>query len=241
MCYNGFDFSGELTHEKKMTTVSLAVSSRQLLGRAVRASRRQGLVPANIVSKGQKSRAIEAPERNLMKVLDQVGYTQPVEIEIDQKDKLMVLVTNVQFLPTRRTCQHVVFQEVRRGEKVTVNVPVALEGDSPGVTAGWLLIQAIYELEVTAGALSLPEQIVVDASRLTEDNLAIRVKDLDLPDGVITEVDPETPVARLEKSRAAVSKDDESAESAEDDESGEGDEAGDSDDSEAASNQDEEA
>ena len=224
-----------------MTTVSLAVSSRQRLGRAVKASRRDGLVPANIIAKGQDSRAIEAPERNLMRVLDQVGYTQPVEIEIDQKDKLMVLVTNVQFLPTKRVCQHVVFQEVRRGEKVTVNAPVALEGDSPGVAADWLLIQAIYELEVTAGALSLPEQITVDVSQLTEDNPAIRVKDLNLPDGVETEVDPETPVARLEKSRAAVSKDGEPIENGvgegSDKESGEADDS--DDDSKAADDQDE--
>ena len=205
-----------------MSSVSLAVQSRQNLGKSVKASRRQGLVPANIVSKGQPSRAIEAPERSLMKVLNQVGYTQPVEIEVDQKDKLMVLVTDVQFLPTKRVCQHVVFQEVHRGEKVTVNVPVTLEGDSPGVTAGWLLIQAIYELEVTAGALSLPEQIVVDAGRLTEDEMVIRVKDLDLPEGVETDVDPETPVARLEKSRAAVSKDDEDAEAEAEGEAAEG-------------------
>lgn len=199
-------------------------------------------MPANIVSKGQDSRAVEAPERNLMKVLDQVGYTQPVEIEIDHKDKLMVLVTNVQFLPTKRVCQHVVFQEVRRGEKVTVNVPVTLEGDSPGATGDWLLIQAVYELEVTAGALSLPEQIAVDVSQLTEDNPAIRVKDLDLPDGVETEVDPETPVARLEKSRAAVSKDDEPDEDeAGEDSDEEGGEADDSDDSKSGDDQDKEA
>lgn len=214
-----------------MTTVLLAVQSRQRLGRFVRASRRLGLVPANIVAKGQPSRAVEVVEGNLMKVLHQVGYTQPVEIEIDQKDKLMVLVTDIQFLPTRRICQHVVFQEVHRGEKMTVNVPVALEGDSPGVAGDWLMIQAIYELEVTAGALSLPEQIVVDASQLTMDNQVIRVKDLDLPDGAETVVDPETPVARLEKSRAAVSKDDEAAEDEDGEDSGEGDESSDQSDS----------
>ncbi len=214
-----------------MTTVLLAVQSRQRLGRFVRASRRLGLVPANIVAKGQPSRAVEVVEGNLMKVLHQVGYTQPVEIEIDQKDRLMVLVTDIQFLPTRRTCQHVVFQEVHRGEKMTVNVPVALEGDSPGVAGDWLMIQAIYELEVTAGALSLPEQIVVDASQLTMDNQVIRVKDLDLPDGAETVVDPETPVARLEKSRAAVSKDDEAAGDEDGEDSGEGDESSDQSDS----------
>ena len=220
-----------------MSSISLAVQSRQRLGRFVRASRREGLVPANIVSKGQPSRAVEAIEGNLMKVLHQVGYTQPIEIEIDQKDKLMVLVTDVQFLPTRRTCQHVVFQEVHRGEKMTVNVPITLEGDSGPPISGWLMIQAIYELEVTAGALSLPEQIVVDVSQLTVDNQAVRVKDLNLPDGVETTVDPETPVARLEKSRAAVSEDEES----EDEEGlGEDDESSDQSDSETADNQGEE-
>lgn len=218
-----------------MSNASLAVQSRQHLGRSVRASRRRGLVPANIVSKGQPSRAIETPERELMKVLHRVGYTQPVEIEIDQKDKLVALVTDVQFLPTKQVCQHVVFQEVRQGEKVTVNVPVVLEGDSQGTAAGWLLIQAVYELEVTAGAMSLPEQIAIDASLLTEDNLVVRLKDIVLPEGVETDVDPETPVARLEKSRAAVSLDDEDAEGEDGEGSDEDGEAGQSGDSDAES------
>lgn len=210
-----------------MAVASLSVQTRQRLGKAFRAGRRDGLVAANIVSKGQPSRAIEVAEKQLTRVLQQVGYTQPVELEVDQKDRLTALVTDVQFKPTRRICQHVVFQEVHRGEKMTVNVPVVLEGESPGVLSGWLLLQTTYSLEVTAGALSLPEQISVDVSQLTVDDPVIRVDSLKLPDGVETAVEPETPVVRLEKSRAAVSQEDE-AERAEGDEAeaGDGDESG---------------
>ena len=205
-----------------MAAVCLSVQSRQRLGKSVRAGRRAGLVPANIVSRGQPSRAVEVAERQLAKVLDQVGYTQPVELEIDQRDKLTALVTDIQFQPTRRVCQHVVFQEVHRGEKMTVNVPIVLEGESPGVLSGWLLLQTTYSLEVTAGALSLPEQITVDVAELTVDNPVIRVDSLKLPDGVETTIEPETPVIRLEKSRAAVSQEEEDSRA----EDGEGGEAG---------------
>lgn len=211
-----------------MSVASLSVQTRQRLGKAVRAGRQAGLVPANIVSKGQPSRAIEVAEKQLVRVLQQVGYTQPVELEVDQKDKLTVLVTDIQFKPTRRVCQHVVFQEVHRGEKVTVNVPVVLEGESPGVLAGWLLLQTTYSLEVTAGALSLPEQIAVDVSGLTADDPVIRLDSLKLPDGVETSVEPETPIVRLEKSRAAVSLEDEASRA----EDGEGAEGGDEPDAE---------
>ena len=192
-----------------MAVVSLAAQSRQRLGKSVRAGRRAGLIPANIVSKGKSSRAIEVAERSLAKVLDQVGYTQPVELQIDQGDKLVALVTDIQFQPAKRVCQHVVFQEIHRGERATVNVPIVLDGESPGVLTGWLLLQTIYSLEVTADALHLPEQITIDISGLTIEDSVIRVSSIKLPVGAETNVDLETPVVRLEQSRAAVSESDE--------------------------------
>ena len=89
--------------------------------------------------------------------------------------------------PIRGDIEHVDLVVVRRGEKVTVDVRVHVEGDSAPDTLVNLEAQTI-ELEVLATAI--PEQVVVDVQGLTA-GTQIHASDLKLPEGAELRADPE--------------------------------------------------
>ncbi|MYB40049.1 50S ribosomal protein L25 [Candidatus Saccharibacteria bacterium] len=186
------------------TLIQVEAEGRDVLGKQVGARRRAGLIPANIVSKGKPSRPIEIPLPRLVKVLSQVGYTQALELVVG-KDKITALVTEVTFAPAQDTPQHVVFSEVKQGERASVSVPLVLSGEAPGEKRGLIILQTTHQLEVTAPALRVPEQLDVDISGLEEAGDAVRIGDLQLPDEVETGADEQTPIVKLERSRSQIS------------------------------------
>ena len=184
--------------------LQIEAQKRQVLGKKVKALRAAGLTPANIIFKGQPSLAIELPSAQLSKALEQIGYTQPVEITVGP-DKTTALVIDVSFAPTGDTPEHVVFAEVKKGEQVHASVPLVLVGEAPGTQKGLMVLQMLDHLDVTSPALKIPEQFAIDISGLEEDGDVVRVAEIELPDELETEVDLQTPVVKLEVSRSQVS------------------------------------
>ncbi len=187
--------------------LQVEAQKRDVFGKRVKARRRAGLIPANIIFKGQPSQAIEIPAPQLAKVLHQVGYTQALELVIGQ-DKTTVLVIEVSFAPVGDLAQHVVFAEVKKGEKVHASVPLLLIGEAPGAQKGLMVLQMLHQLEVISPALQIPEQFEIDISALEEDGDGIRVAEIEIPTGIETEVDLHTLIVRLEMSRSQVAQGD---------------------------------
>ena len=183
--------------------LQLEVQKRDILGKKVKALRRQGLTPANIIFKGKPSLAVEIPSGQLVKVLHQSGYTQALELAIGS-EKTTVLVTDVTFAPAGDLPEHVVFAEVKRGEKVHASVPLVLNGEAPGVQKGLMVLQMLDHLEVISPALKIPEQFEIDITGLEEDGDTIRVSEIGLPAEIETEMDPQSPIVKLEVPRAQV-------------------------------------
>ena len=184
--------------------LQIDAQKRQVLGKKVKVLRTSGLTPANILFKGQPSLAIEVPSIKLVKALEQVGYTQPVELVVGS-EKTTALVVEVSFAPTGDIPQHVVFAEVKKGEMVHASVPLALVGEAPGTQKGLMVLQMLYHLEVISPALQIPEQFEIDISGLEEDGDVVRVSEIKLPAVLETEIDLQTPIVRLEISRSQVS------------------------------------
>lgn len=188
--------------------IQMEVSPRTVFGKAVGARRRQGLIPANIVIKGEDSLAIETSQGRLLKVLREVGYTQALELLVGER-KVAVLVSEVTYAPTSDIPQHVVFTAVKRGETVHAAVPLVLSGQAPGEQKGLLVLQMLDTLDVVAPAFKIPEQLPVEIGGLEENGDVVRIDDLSLPSDVSlsVDVDGQTPVVRLEVSRSQVASD----------------------------------
>lgn len=197
----------------KNTLIQLEVAKRETLGKQVKGRRDVGFIPGNVIAKGKPSLAVEISAAELLKALQQAGYTQALELVIG-KDKRVVLVKEVSFPPADDTPQHVVFFEVDKDDRVSASVPLVLTGESPGEKKGLMVLQTLHQIEVNASALNIPEQIEVNINGLEEVGEAVRVVDISLPNDIEIDIDSQTPIVKLEMSRSQISEqaDDEAAE-----------------------------
>jgi large subunit ribosomal protein L25 len=113
-------------------------------------------------------------------------------IVVDGEEQL-ALAKDVQRDPIKPVIEHIDLVVVRKGEKVTVDVPVHLEGEAAPETVVTLDAQTI-ELEVEA--THIPENIVVSVEGL-QAGTQIKASELDLPRGSTLVVDAETLVVNI--------------------------------------------
>jgi large subunit ribosomal protein L25 len=105
----------------------------------------------------------------------------------------LVLPKSVQRHAIRNAIEHVDLIEVRRGEKVTVEIPIRVSGE---VFSGGVLDQQLVQLSVEAEATNLPDGVDVDVEG-AEIGLSIHAKDIKLPSGTTLVTDPEALVLHV--------------------------------------------
>src|SRR5581483_9785755 len=93
----------------------------------------------------------------------------------------------VQRDPIKGFIEHVDFLLVRRGEKVTVEVPVRVSGE---VFPGGMLDQQLVQVLVEAEATNIPQGFEVDVDGM-EIGTSVHAGDIELPEGVTLAADPE--------------------------------------------------
>ena len=175
-----------------MPEVHIAAQTRDEFGKgAARRIRRAGLVPAVLYGHGTDTRHLTLPGHELMLALK----TPNVLLRLDglKAGGEIALPKAVQRDPVRGFIEHVDLILVRRGEKVTVEVPLRVTGD---IAPDGLLEQQLVQIPVEAEATSIPQGIEVDVEGM-EIGAAVHAGDLKLPPGVSLQVDPETLVLHV--------------------------------------------
>lgn len=161
-----------------MEQIPLAAEKRTILGRKVKALRRQGIIPAHVFGHKVKTEHIQIKAHDFKQVLEKAGETGIVTLTVGSEKK-PVLIRGTQVHPLTDDLLHVDFYQVNLLEKVTVNVPLEIIGESSAVEKKiGLLLTPITEIEVEALPGDLPENIEVDISNLVEIGDEIKVKDL---------------------------------------------------------------
>ena len=171
-----------------MPEVKITAEARNEFGKgAARRSRREGLVPAVLYGHGTETRHLSLPGHALMLALK----TPNVLLYLDglTKGSEIALPKAVQRDPVRGFIEHVDLILVRRGEKVTVEIPVRLTGQ---IAAGdGMLNQQLVQIPLEADATNIPQGIDVDVTGM-EVGQSVHASDLKLPPGITLQVDPET-------------------------------------------------
>jgi large subunit ribosomal protein L25 len=165
--------------------VRIVAEPRTKFGKgAARRMRRAGRVPAIVYGHGTDTRHVTLPGHELLMALK----TPNVLIEVDGLSgrPQLTLPKAVQRDPLRGTIEHVDLIMVRRGEKVTVEVPVQVAGE---VEPGGLLDQQMVRLTVEAEATQIPQAIEVSVEGM-EIGAAMHAGDLALPQGVTLVAEP---------------------------------------------------
>jgi large subunit ribosomal protein L25 len=164
-----------------MTTLTLRSTPRDTGKKAVKAVRREDRVPCVLYGPHQEPVHF-AVERLALRPLIHTSETYRVLIKLDGQE-YDAIVKDVVFHPVEDTPLHVDFQALTKGEKITLTVPIHVEGNAPGVRTGGVLSQPLHELEVRCVPADIPGHITVDVSTL-ELGDALHVADLALGDGV---------------------------------------------------------
>ena len=156
--------------------------------------RAAGKIPGVIYGHGIEPVPIAVEGRALRAALNtEAGLNALLDLQVDGSSHLTV-ARDVQRDPVRGTVLHVDFQIVRRDEVIAADVPVTQVGEAIHVHRDdGVVDQQLFSLTVHATPDRIPNNIDVDVTDLMIGD-TIRVGDLPLPDGVSTDVDPETAV-----------------------------------------------
>ena len=180
-----------------MSEYKLAAENRSEAGKgAARRLRASGRVPAVLYGHGTKPQHLSVDARQFGQALrTDAGVNVLILLEVGRNQHL-ALAKEIQRHPVKGSLIHVDFIQVRRGEKVHVQVPVHLVGEAPGAREGGILDQDLYQLNVEAEVTAVPEAVDADVSGLGIGDV-LRVADLKAPDGAVILDDPEASVVSV--------------------------------------------
>ncbi|NNC81731.1 MAG: 50S ribosomal protein L25 [Acidimicrobiales bacterium] len=194
-----------------------ATTGREAGTRSSRRLRAEGLVPAVVYGLGSDPLAVSVEWPELRRVLTtDAGVNALIRLDIDG-DKQLSIVKDIQRHPVRRDVIHVDFIRIDANATITVDVPLTLIGEALEVTQeSGMVDQNLFSLPVNSRPDDIPTEITLDISALTVGE-SLHVSDLQLPEGVTTDVDPEEAVASgvVTRSTLEAMRADEEAEAAE--------------------------
>jgi large subunit ribosomal protein L25 len=174
---------------------------------SARRTRRAGRIPAVLYGHGQDVVHLSLPAREFAAALRNGGSNALLTVVLDGKDQL-ALTKAVQRDPLTRQHEHVDLVIVRRGEKVTVDVPIHVIGDAAPET---LVNIELNTVSVQVAATSIPENIEVDVTG-REAGQGVTAGELTLPRGATLLTDAEALVVNVSAAQSAEAIDAELAE-----------------------------
>lgn len=183
----------------------IAAETRTSFGKgAARKLRAAGRIPAVVYGHGTDPVHISLPAHETALIIRRANSVLDLDLA---GGPLMALVKDVQRDPVRQIIEHLDLIIVRTGEKVEVEVPVLVEGESAPGTVANLDSQTLL-LKVLATAI--PQNVTVSIEGL-EDGAHITAADVTLPEGAELAADPELLIIGVQLEAAEESLENESA------------------------------
>ena len=176
-----------------MSEVRITAEPRTEFGKGgARRTRRAGKLPAVLYGHGTEPRHISLPSRDFEHAIRTDGANVLLSLDIDGGSEL-ALPKSIQRNPVRGSIEHVDLILVRRGEKITVDVPVTLVGDGP---ADGLVDQQLTVLSVLAEATHIPAGFELSIEGLGIGD-SIPAGKVNLPEGTVLAGDADQVVVQI--------------------------------------------
>ena len=193
-----------------MAEIKIAAEPRNNFGKgAARQLRREGRIPAVLYGHKEEPVHLSLPEHELFLALKNSNVLLNLDI-VGGKSQLAIPKA-VAKDPVKRTLEHIDLLLVRRGEKVTVDVPVVTTGD---VASGGLLELVLTSLSVETEATHIPSSIEVSVEGLAE-GAQVTAAQVVLPEGTTLVTDAEAVVVHVLTPASTSAEDDAAAAEAE--------------------------
>ncbi|MET0790275.1 MAG: 50S ribosomal protein L25, partial [Polyangiaceae bacterium] len=168
-----------------MDAIKVSASRRDGNGKgAARRLRGEGRIPAVAYGKSLPTQQIAVPPEAIKAVLASAwGRNTVVNLDVDGKEGLTVLLSEFQYHPMSRALLHADFVQIHMDQPVNVEIPLELTGKAAGVIAGGTLRQVFRKLPIRCLPGLIPVKVVHDVTTLDKDG-HVAAKDLNLPEGV---------------------------------------------------------
>lgn len=177
-------------------TTTLNAAPREVIGKQVKALRRQGLIPAVVYGPTREtplSVLVEWPD--LRVALKNAGGTGLIDLQVEGLSSINVLVRSVQRHPVRRDVLHVDFYAVDVTQEIDTTIQIViLDAEVIGRRLGAKILQAMNTIEVRSLPTNIPAHIEVDPAALTRAGDIITVGQLPQIEGVVYLADEDLPV-----------------------------------------------
>lgn len=168
--------------------------------------RAAGKIPAVIYGHGTAPKHVALPGHQVSLIIRRANALLDLDIEGTPE---LALVKDVQRDPVHQVIEHIDLLVVKKGEKISVDVPVHVEGES---FSGTIVNLDATTLSIEAEATHIPERLTVNVDGL-EDGAHILAKDVELPKGSTLLSDPELLVVGITTPAAPVLEDEAPADS----------------------------
>jgi large subunit ribosomal protein L25 len=182
--------------------LTLAAEPRTEFGKGfARRARAAGKIPAVIYGHGTDPVHVTLPAHDTAMALKHANALLTINLA---DDSLLALAKDVQRDPVKRIIEHIDLLIVKKGERITVEVPVHVVGES---YPGTIHIQDHSTLQVIAEATHIPESFEANIEDLHEGH-NVTAADIVLPKGTELVTEPETIIISITVPRAATAADD---------------------------------
>ncbi len=181
----------------------LEAKTRIEKGRKTYVLRNAGAVPAIVYGAETEPQALTVDRNQFARMYQAAGESSIVELKIDGKSPLHVLIQDYQIDPLRNEFTHIDFRSIDMNKEIQTEVELEFIGESAAVKAlGGTFIPSLETVEIRALPSKLVRSIKVDISSLATFDNVIRVSDLVVPDGVKILEDAEIAIASVEPPRS---------------------------------------
>ncbi|MFD4291746.1 50S ribosomal protein L25/general stress protein Ctc [Rhodococcus sp. NPDC058505] len=167
---------------------------------AARRARRDGNVPAVLYGHGTDPQHLSVNAREFAAILRAHGTNAVVTLDIEGTEQL-ALTKSVVVHPIRRHIEHADLLVVKKGEKVTVEVPVVLTGEA---ASGTLVTQDVTTIKLEVEALHIPEQVEISIEG-AEAGTQVLAGGVELPTGATLADDAELLLVNIVEAPSAES------------------------------------
>ena len=163
----------------------IKATKRDVIGKQVKALRREGKLPAIMYGRGQNPQPLLLDLREASHSLGHMAASSLLTLDVDG-DKHLAVIREKQRDFIRGTLKHIDVQVVSMNEKLRLHVSITVKGESLAIKDfNGVLVSGLEEVEVECFPQDLPEEIVVDISSIQKIGDGIYVRDLVPPPNVV--------------------------------------------------------